>query len=78
MVLAFLQVTQLLDVLTLMAWRHAAETYFSAVATPAGRSFDETATAFLSLLAPHVLDGKNKWFVKARLWKLILSQTPDG
>ena len=78
LVLAFLQVTQLLDVLTLATWRHAAEVYFSGVATPAGRSFDETATAFLTLLSPHVLDGKNKWFVKARLWKVILSQAPDG
>ena len=78
LVLAFLQVTQLLDVLTLATWRQAADIYFSGVATPAGRSFDETVTSFLTLLSPHVLDGKNKWFVKARLWKVILSQAPDG
>ncbi len=67
-----------MDVQTLADWRHAAAEYFEGVATPAGRSFDETATMFLSLLSPTVLDGKDKWWPKARLWKLILSQAPDG
>ena len=78
LVLAFLQTTQLMDVLTLATWRQAATDYFQDMATPAGRSFDETVTMFLSLLSPTVLDGSDKWWQKARLWKLILSQTADG
>ena len=78
LVLGFLQTTQLMDVLTLATWRQAATDYFRDMATPAGRSFDETVTMFLSLLSPTVLDGTDKWWQKARLWKLILSQTADG
>ncbi len=75
LVLAFLQTTQLMDVLKLAEWRQAATEYFDGLATPAGHSFDETATLFLSLLGPNVLDGKDKWWQKARVWKLILSQS---
>ena len=78
LVLAFLQTTQLMDVLTLATWRQAATDYFQGTATPAGRSFDETVTMFLSLLSPTVLDGADKWWQKARMWKLVLSQTSDG
>ena len=70
LVLAFLQATQLMDVVKLAEWRQSAEQYFEGLATPAGRSFDETFTAFLSLLSPNVLDGKDKWWPKARTWKL--------
>ena len=70
LVLAFLQTTQLMDVVKLAEWRQSATDYFEGLATPAGHSFDETATTFLSLLSPNVLDGKDKWWAKARTWKL--------
>ena len=74
LVLAFLQTAQLMDVLTLAEWRHAATEYFLDVSTPAGRSFDETTTTFVTLLSPGVLDGKAQWWPRVRFWKLILSQ----
>ena len=58
--------------------RAAAVAHFSDLLTPAGWSFDDTATAFLTLLSPGILNTRDKWWVKARLWKLILSQSPEG
>jgi hypothetical protein len=58
--------------------RAAAAAHFQDLTTPAGRSFEETATMFLTLLSPGILNTRDKWWVKARLWKLILSQAPSG
>jgi hypothetical protein len=78
LVLAFLQVTQLMPVVELSQRRAAAAAHFGALATPAGWSFDDTCAKFVTLLSPGVLNTRDKWFVKARLWRLILSQSTDG
>ena len=58
--------------------RSAANAHFADLLSPAGWSFDDTATAFLTLLSPGILNTRDKWWVKARLWKLILAQSPAG
>jgi len=78
LVLAFLQVTQLMPVVQIAKRRAAADVHFSDLLSPAGWSFNDTATAFLTLLSPGILNTRDKWWVKAKLWKLILSQSPEG
>ncbi len=78
LVLAFLQITQLMPVVEIAKRRAAADAHFSDLLSPAGWSFNDTATAFLTLLSPGILNTREKWWVKARLWKLILSQSPQG
>ena len=78
MVVAFLQVTQLLPVVDIARLRGGAAVHFENLTSPSGWSFDETATAFLTFLSPGILNTRDKWWVRARLWKLILSQTKEG
>ena len=78
MVIAFLQVTALLPVVEISRMRGAATTYFEELTTPAGWSFEDTTTAFLTLLSPGVLNTRERWWDKARLFKLVLAQNPDG
>jgi hypothetical protein len=46
--------------------------------TPAGWDFGKTQTDFVTLLSPGVLNGLHRWLVRARLWRLILSQSTEG
>jgi hypothetical protein len=46
--------------------------------TPAGWDFDKTQTDFVTLLSPGILNGTHRWLVRARLWRLILSQNVEG
>ena len=72
LVVAFLQVTQLLPVLEIARLRGAAAAHFEQLelTSPAGWSFDATATAFLTFLSPGVLNTRVNWWMRARLWKL--------
>ena len=80
LVLAFLQCAQLLPMVELARRRAAAAAHFGDMTTPApaSRSFAETTKTFLTLLTPGNIDTREKWWVKARLWRLILSQSADG
>jgi hypothetical protein len=78
LVLAFLQVSQLLPVVQIQQHRSAAARQFGDLVTPSGWSFDATATAFLTLLSPGTLNTRERWWVKARLWRLLLAQHTDG
>ena len=77
-VIAFLQITQLLPVVEISRMRGAASSYFSDLTMPAGGCFDDITTKFLTLLNPGVLNTRHRWWIKARLWKLILSQNTEG
>jgi hypothetical protein len=46
--------------------------------TPAGWDFGKTQTDFVTLLSPGVLNGTHRWLTRARLWRLILSQSTEG
>ena len=48
------------------------------VQSPAGWDFGKTQTDFVTLLSPGVLNGTHRWLQRARLWRLILSQTTEG
>ena len=76
--MAFLQVTQLIPVLEIARLRGAASAHFAKLTTPSGWSFDDTARTFLSFLSPGVLNTRDDWWVRARLCKLILSQSKEG
>jgi hypothetical protein len=78
MVLAFLQVAQLVTSIEIGCLASAASAYFSDLATPAGWSFDDMRIKFVTMLSPGILNAREKWWVTARLWKLILSQGTDG
>lgn len=78
LVLAFIQVAQLLPVRELATLVSAAVAYFKETATPAGRDFSSTQTDFVTMLSPGILNGESRWLQRARLFKLILSQRADG
>ncbi len=65
LVLAFLQVASLAPVGELGARRSAASKHFGDLTTPAGWTFDETTTSFVTLLSPGILNTK-MWWNKAR------------
>ena len=77
-VLAFLQVAALMPVVEVARLRAAAAAYFDDLTTPAGWSFTETCTAFLTLLSPGVLNTSEHWWLRSRLWKAILCQSREG
>ena len=78
LVLAFLQVAQLVPVVELAKLKGAAKRYFGDFVTPAGWDFDKTATDFVTLTSPGVMNGTRRWLPRARLWRLILSQSTEG
>jgi hypothetical protein len=78
LILAYLQVTQLMPVVELAQRRSAAVRYFRGVRTPAGRDFGYMQTTFVTLLSPGILNIKTKWLIRARIWRLILAQSSDG
>ena len=72
LVLAFFQVTQLVPVVRLAELVGAAKKHFEEVKTPAGWSFEKTQLDFVTLLSPGVLNGRTRWLVRARMWKLMM------
>ena len=79
LVLAFIQVAQLMPVRVLAAHVSAASVHFSGVTTPgAGRDFESVQTDFVTMLSPGILNVERRWLQRARLFKLILSQRADG
>jgi hypothetical protein len=78
LVLAFLQVTQLATVVELAARRAAAAEHFGDARTPAGQDFEAVATTCITLLSPGVLNGRSRWWARARLFRLVFSQRGDG
>ena len=78
LVLAFLQAASLLPVVELAQRKSAAAAYFDGVETPAGWDWAHTQTDFVTLVGPGTLNTKSKWLLRARLFKLIFSQSPDG
>jgi hypothetical protein len=77
-VLAFLQVAALMPVAELAERASAARQHFEGVRTAFGRDFATTRVDFVTLLSPGVLNMTKKWLPRARLWRLILSQTTTG
>ena len=65
LVLAFLQVTQLMPVLLIARHRKAAAAHFEGITSPAGWSFDDTATKCISLLSPGVVSTRDKYWCEA-------------
>ena len=78
LVLAYLQAACLMPVVQLAQHRSAAKRHFGSARFPNGRSFNVTCTDLVTLMSPGILDVRHKWLIRARLWKLILSQSPDG
>jgi hypothetical protein len=78
LVLSFLQVAALMPVTELARRVSAAKRHFAGVTTPAGWDFAATFTAFITLISPGVLSLKHRWLVRARFWKLVLSQSTAG
>ena len=78
LVLAFVQVAQLLPVQELATLVSAAAAYFQATTTPFGRDFSSTQTDFVTMISPGILNGESRWLQRAQLFKLILSQRADG
>jgi hypothetical protein len=78
LVLAFLQVAQLISVVELAQLVSAAKAHFTDVVTPAGWSFEKTQIDFVTLLSPGIMNGRSRWLLRARFWKLMMSQSPEG
>ena len=75
LVLAFLQVAQLIPVVRLAQLVSAAKAHFEGVTTPAGWSFEKTQVDFVTLLSPGTLNNRTRWLVRARFWKLMMART---
>ena len=78
LVLAFLQVTQLVPVVRHAQLVSAAIAHFEGVTTPAGWSFHKTQLDFVTLLSPGILNIRTRWLARARFFKLMMSQTTSG
>jgi hypothetical protein len=78
LVLAFLQVATLVPVVQLAQLKSAAKAEFDGVLTPFGWDFEKTQTDFVTLVSPGSLNGRSRWLLRARFWRLLLSQTQEG
>ena len=78
LVLAYLQVTQLMPVMEIEERASAAAKHFEGCVTPFGWDFTYMRITFITLVSPDVLNVRSKWLLRARLWKLILSQNVEG
>jgi hypothetical protein len=67
LVLAFLQVTQLMPVTEIARHRGAAAMHFQELTTPAGWSFEDMTIKMLTMLSPGMLSEQNRWWLKVRL-----------
>jgi len=77
LVLAFIQVAQLMPVVEHAKRKSAAKHYFGEFRTSAGWDFDKVCTDFVTLLSPGMLNC-NKWLIRARMWRLVMCQEPSG
>ena len=75
LVLAFLHATRLAPLGELANRRAAAARHFSALTTPNGCAFEPL---FSQMVALHSTVKPAAWLERARLWRCILSQRPDG
>ena len=78
LVLAFLQVATLVPVVQLARLKSAAKAEFDGVLTRFGWDFEKTQTDFVTLVSPGSLNGRSRWLLRARFWKLLLSQNAAG
>jgi hypothetical protein len=78
LVLAYLQVTQLMPVMELAQCCSLAVKHFEHCRTPSGWSFTHMRITFLTLISPGILNVKSTWLVRARIWKCILGQSTEG
>jgi hypothetical protein len=78
LVLAYLQVTQLMPALELAQCCSLAAKHFEHCRTPSGWGFTHLRITFLTLISPGILNVKSSWLVRARIWKLILGQNTEG
>jgi len=78
LVLAFLQTAQFMPTVEHARRLAAATRYFENVRTPFGWGFRDVHTKLLVCLGPGVLDSRENWWCKARVLRLVLSQSPAG
>ena len=77
--LAFCANAKTLSVVELARRTAAASAFFNGVIVPGTmHGFDDLLARFKVLLAPGNLSSRGDWLEKARLWRLILLQQPDG
>ena len=77
-VLAFLEVAQLLPVVDIARLVGAATRHFRYVRTPAGWDWPKTQTDFVTLVSPGTITGRSRWLVRAQLWRLMMMQRSAG
>ena len=79
LVLAFCANAKTLSVVELARRTAAASAFFDGLTVPGTmHGFDDLLARFKVLLAPGNLSSRGDWLEKARLWRLILLQQPDG
>jgi hypothetical protein len=77
--LAFMSNAKTLSVVELARRTAAASHFFAGVTVPnTVHGFDSLLSTFLVMLSPGNLSSRGDWLSKARLWRLILLQQPDG
>ena len=77
--LAFMSNAKTLSVVELARRTAAASAFFAGVVVPGTmHGFDSLLASFKVLLAPGNLSSRGDWLEKARLWRLIFLQQPDG
>jgi hypothetical protein len=77
LVLAFLQVTQLMSVTQIARHRAAASVHFQDLTTPAGWSFEDMNIKMLTMLSPGMLSEQNRWWLKVRALCLFCAVSRD-
>jgi hypothetical protein len=77
LVLAFIQMAQLMPVVEHAKRKSAAKRYFGDFRTSSGWDFDKVCIDFVTLLAPGVLNS-SRWLVRARFWRFIMCQEESG
>lgn len=77
LVLAFIQMAQLMPVVEHAQRKSAAKRYFGDFRTSSGWDFDKVCIDFVTLLAPGVLNS-SRWLVRARFWRFIMCQEESG
>ena len=78
LVLAFLQTAQFMPTVEHARRLAAATRYFEDVRTQFGRGFRDVHSKLLVCLGPGVLDSRENWWSKARVLRLMFSQSPAG
>ena len=77
--LAFCANAKTLSVVELARRTAAASAFFSGITVPGTmHGFDDLLARFKVLLSPGNMSTRGDWLAKARLWRLILLQQPDG